>query len=216
MRLLPASLALALTIVLIGGAHARGPLQPPRTPKAAALFDVTGYWVSVVTEDWRFRMVTPQKGDFTGIPLNPEGRKLASAWDPAKESSEEACKSYGAPSIMRVPARIHITWQDDQTLKIETDAGSQVRLLSFGAARDRRKLAGHFESNLGLGAGWTRPGSHRLFEGSYNQPQGRILTKERSALQRELDTDRILRSGQRAGLGDHTSRSPARLKTPRI
>ena len=95
--------------------------------------DFTGYWVSVVTEDWRWRMVTPIKGDFAGIPLNDEGRKVGNAWDPAKDEREgNQCKAYGAPALMRIPGRLHITWQDDATLKIETDAGTQTRLLHFG------------------------------------------------------------------------------------
>ena len=52
-----------------------GPPPPPPTPQAAAPIDLTGNWVSVVTEDWRWRMVTPPKGDFASVPLNPEGRK---------------------------------------------------------------------------------------------------------------------------------------------
>jgi hypothetical protein len=116
-----------------------------QTAKASAVFDMTGYWVSNVTEDWRFRMMTPLKGDFDssrgggfagGIPLNPEGRKVANTWDPAKdEAAGEQCKSYGAANIMRVPERLHITWQDDQTLKIETDTGSQTRTFNFGEPR---------------------------------------------------------------------------------
>ncbi len=109
--------------------------QPP-TAKAAATIDLTGYWVSVVTEDWLYRMVTPAKGDYTSVPLNPAGRKLADAWDPAKdEASGNQCKSYGAPALMRIPGRLHITWQDDNTLKIETDAGTQTRLLHFDATK---------------------------------------------------------------------------------
>lgn len=112
----------------------RGP-QKPRTARAAALYDITGYWVAVVTEDWRYRMVTPLKGDYGNIFLNPAGRKVAEAWDPAKdEAAGEQCKSYGAPAIMSVPGRLHITWQDDETLKIETDNGRQTRLLRFGSA----------------------------------------------------------------------------------
>src|SRR5207249_12324741 len=104
----------------------------PPTPKAASTTDFTGYWVSVVTEDWLYRMVTPSKGDYSGVPLNPEGRKMADAWDPTKDEAEgNQCKLYGAPAIMRVPGRLHITWQDDYTLKIETDAGQQIRLLNF-------------------------------------------------------------------------------------
>jgi hypothetical protein len=111
-----------------------GPPAPPKSPREAAPVDLTGYWVSVVSEDWRWRMVTPIKGDFASIPLNAEGRRLGLTWDPAKdEAAGEACRSYGAAAIMRVPGRLHITWQDDRTLKIETDAGTQTRLLHFGA-----------------------------------------------------------------------------------
>jgi|SRR5581483_3253062 len=114
-----------------------GPPEPPKTAKAAALYDITGYWVSVVTEDWRFRMVTPVKGDYTGVSLNEAGRKLADAWDPARdEAAGEQCKSYGAPNLMRVPGRLHITWEDDQTLKIEADSGQQTRVLHFASADD--------------------------------------------------------------------------------
>jgi hypothetical protein len=95
---------------------------------------MTGYWVSVVTEDWRYRMVTPPKGAFGGVPLNPEGRRVANAWDPAKdEAAGQQCKSYGAAALMRVPGRFHITWDNDTTLKIEADAGTQTRLFHFGA-----------------------------------------------------------------------------------
>jgi hypothetical protein len=94
--------------------------------------DFTGYWVSVVTEDWRWRMVTPIKGDFASIPLTAEGRRVGLTWDPSKDDATgEACRSYGAAAIMRVPGRLHITWQDDRTLKIETDSGTQTRLLHF-------------------------------------------------------------------------------------
>lgn len=108
------------------------PPGPPPTGRTAAPEDVTGYWVSLVTEDWRYRMVTPAKGDYDGVPLNGAGRKLADAWDPAKDEAAGAqCKSYGAAAIMRVPGRLHITWQDDKTLKVEADAGTQTRLFHF-------------------------------------------------------------------------------------
>jgi hypothetical protein len=101
-------------------------------PKQAAPIDMTGYWVSVVTEDWKFRMVTPKKGNYAGVPLNAEGRKVADTWDPAKdEAAGNQCRSYGAPGLMRVPGRLHITWDNDTTMKIETDAGTQTRLFHF-------------------------------------------------------------------------------------
>jgi len=114
------------------GGGQRGAPQAPPTAKAMAPWDITGYWVSEITEDWRWRMF-PNKQDYAGIPLGPEGKRVADLWDPAKdEAAAEQCKGYGAPAIMRNPGRFHITWADDQTLKIEADMGNQTRMLYFG------------------------------------------------------------------------------------
>jgi hypothetical protein len=124
----------------VGLPLAAQPPGPPRggaaNPKAAAPIDLTGYWVSVVSEDWRYRMVTPAPGDYQGVPMTAAARKVADAWDPSKdEASGDQCKSYGAPALLRIPGHLHITWQDDRTLKIETDAGTQTRVLAFGEAK---------------------------------------------------------------------------------
>jgi len=120
-------------------AQARAGQPEAATARASAPIDVTGNWVSVVSEDWRFRMVTPAKGDFQGVPLNVEARRMADAWDPVKDQAAgEQCRSYGAAAIMRVPGRARISWLDDNTLKVETDAGMQTRLFHFGS----RKSAG--------------------------------------------------------------------------
>jgi len=111
----------------------RAQAQAPRSAKEMAPEDLTGNWVSVVTEDWRWRMITPLKGDAASVPINLEGRKIVDAWDPAKdEAAGLQCKAYGAPAIMRVPGRLHIAWQDDNTLRIDTDAGTQTRVFHFG------------------------------------------------------------------------------------
>ena len=131
MRYLLALVAAATAYAQLGPAPAKP--KPPRSAKEAAPVDFTGYWVSVVTEDWRWRMVTPIKGDFASIPLNAAGRAAGNAWDPAKdEAAGEQCKSYGAPALMRIPGRLHITWADDNTLQIDADQGTQTRLLHFG------------------------------------------------------------------------------------
>jgi hypothetical protein len=133
-RLLLVSLAglLALAVALRAQAG-RGPGGPPPNPRAAAPIDLTGYWVSVVTEDWRYRMVTPAKGDYLSVPINAESKRVADAWDPAKdEAVGEQCKSYGAAGIMRLPERVHVTWQDDNTMRMDIDAGTQTRLFHFG------------------------------------------------------------------------------------
>jgi hypothetical protein len=112
-----------------------GPPPGPRGPaRDIAPIDLTGQWVSIVTEDWRFRTVTPPKNDFPGLPLNAAARTVADSWDPARDEAEgNACKAYGVGNIMRVPGRLRISWDDDSTLKIETDAGRQTRLLRFDA-----------------------------------------------------------------------------------
>jgi len=119
-----------------GGGRGGGAAAPaaPATPRTQAPIDITGYWVAIISEDWRWRMITPAKGDYPSIPMTPEAEKVADAWNPAKdEAAGEACRAYGAPGLMRGPVRLHITWQDDKTLKIESDYGTQTRLLSFGA-----------------------------------------------------------------------------------
>ena len=135
----------------------RGPGGPPPSPKAAAPIDLTGYWVSVVTEDWRYRMVTPAKGDYLSVPMNAESKRVADAWDPAKdEAAGEQCKSYGAAGIMRLPERVHITWQDDNTLRMDIDAGTQTRLFHFGGLEGvgrRAHMAGRFGGAVGISAG---------------------------------------------------------------
>lgn len=104
-----------------------------RTARSVAPVDLTGNWVAVITEDWRFRMVTAPKGDFASVPLNDAGQKAANTWDPAKDAaSGDQCKAYGAAGLMRLPIRVRVSWQDDTTLKLETDNGQQVRLFRFG------------------------------------------------------------------------------------
>ena len=105
---------------------------PPKTARAAAPVDLTGYWVSVITEDWRFRMVTPPTGDTASLPLNKAGLTAAKQWDPAKDiAAGEQCRAFGAAGIMRLPVRLHVTWQDETTLRMEIDNGQQTRLFRF-------------------------------------------------------------------------------------
>jgi len=140
-----------------GGGQPPGP--PPSAQKAAPI-DLTGNWVAVIAQDWRFRMITPAKGEFQGVPLNQAGQKIADAFDPAQYGGATAtappatspaglrqtpptpigryqvsgiidCRAYGAPALMHMPTRLRISWDDANTLKIESDWGQQTRLLHF-------------------------------------------------------------------------------------
>ena len=131
----------ALGLGALGGARAaqrQGGAggSAPASAKARAVIDVTGYWVSIVDEDWVWRMMTPAKGDYTSAPLNAEGRRVTDSWDPAKDEAEgNQCKAYGAGGIMRMPARLHIFWVDDNTLEMDIDAGQQKRLFHFDGSK---------------------------------------------------------------------------------
>lgn len=136
--------ALALAALLLiptppaqaqGKGGGKGAAKGKQAAQLAAPIELTGSWVSVVTEDWMFRMVTPPKGQFLGVPLTQAARAAANTWDPAvDEAAGNACKSYGAAAIMRVPGRLRVAWLNDQTLKIETEAGTQTRLIHFDGA----------------------------------------------------------------------------------
>ena len=138
------ALMTVVVVVLLGAGvvaqRGQGPAAP-RTPRDAAPIDLTGNWVSVVTEDWRWRMVLPKKGDYSSVPLNEAGRKAADTWDPAKLAAD-GCRAYGAAAIMRVPGRLRISWDGDTTLKIETDAGTQTRQLRFDVEERRQGVPG--------------------------------------------------------------------------
>lgn len=129
-----ASALLASALMLLAG-----PLWAQRAPAAAtdarsrAPIDLTGYWVALITEDWRFRMLVADPGDTESVPLNPAGVKLAKAWNPARDRADPAvaCKAFGAAGLMRIPGRVHIGWEDGNTLQVQTDSGSQTREFHF-------------------------------------------------------------------------------------
>ena len=127
---------LALVAVIpVSAQRGAGRGGPPPAARESAAIDLTGNWVSVVVEDWKWRMVTPKKGVYDSLPLNAEARKVADSWDPAKdEAAGEQCRAYGAANVMRLPGRLRVAWEDGNTLRIDTDAGTQTRLLKFGPA----------------------------------------------------------------------------------
>ena len=115
-------------------AQGRGRAAAPSNARAAAPWDISGYWVSLITDDWRYRMLTPPKGNVDYLPVTAEATRMANLWDPAKdEAAGEQCKAYGAGGIMRLPERLHIAWEDDNSLRMDIDTGQQTRRFLFGA-----------------------------------------------------------------------------------
>ena len=96
----------------------------------SAPIDLTGTWVSIITEDWPTRMVTPLIGDTSSIPENQAAKEIAMAWRPSMDEGNE-CRAYGAAAIMSEPSRLRISWEDNQTLKMEIDSGMQTRYFHF-------------------------------------------------------------------------------------
>jgi len=141
-RSLVATAACLLALAGLGAPASLFAQRQGASARDAAPIDLTGYWVSYVTENWRYRMVTPAKGEYRRIPVSPAAVPIINAWDPsADDRAGNQCKSYGAGAIMNVPGRLHITWQDADTLRIETDAGKQTRLLRFSAPAEKSASA---------------------------------------------------------------------------
>jgi hypothetical protein len=147
--------------------------QPPdaRTPRERALIDITGQWVAVVNEDWRWRMITPPVGDTASLPVNERGRAAAAAWDLERDRAEGAlCKAFAGPGLMRQPTRIRIEWEDDDTLKLEFDAGRQVRRFEFASQPPaERSLQGY------SAAQWFRQSQSRGVFGQRTPSEGGSL-----------------------------------------
>jgi hypothetical protein len=150
--------------------------QPPgppdtRSPRERALIDITGQWVAVVNEDWRWRMITPPVGDTASLPVNPRARAATEAWDLERDRAEGAlCKAFAGPGLMRQPTRIRIEWEDDDTLKLDFDAGRQVRRFEFTPQPPaERSLQGYSEAQ------WFRQTQSRGVFGGRTPPEGGSL-----------------------------------------
>ncbi len=164
--------------------------QGPATAKAAAPHDLTGYWVAVVTEDWRYRMLTAKAGDYPGINLTTAAQKLANAWDPARDiATGNVCKAYGAGGLMRQPTRLHITWAGDNVLSVETDAGKQKRLFKFGTAQD------------GAGAGTLQGVSKARWELQSERPFGPVVNGSLEVVTTQMAPGYVRKNGVPYGEG---------------
>jgi len=157
-RKLAAFLCVLISTLHYGTAWAQlqlgGPIQAAAPGRIEAPIDLTGTWVSLVTEDWAYRMLTPAPGDYMSVPVNDMGKSIADSWDlDADNEAGLQCKAFGAARIMRVPTRLKISWQDDFTLRIEADSGNQTRLLHFSTI-GRRTLLSMMLNEANRGPTW--------------------------------------------------------------
>jgi hypothetical protein len=73
-----------------------------------------------------------------------------------RPATADPCRVYAAGGSLRVPGRLNITWADDNTLKLDMDAGKQTRLLHFGATQPpsgERSLQGYSVATWEMGRG---------------------------------------------------------------
>jgi hypothetical protein len=116
--------------------------------RTQAPYDPTGYWVSLITQDWRFRMVVPGRGEYIGIPINAKAKEFADAWQAAPDvAAGKQCEAYGAAALMQIPERLHITWRDANTLEVQTDAGMQTRELYFQPSAAQKTAEQSWQGN---------------------------------------------------------------------
>jgi hypothetical protein len=162
-------------VVCVRAASAQPPGPPTRSPQDSALIDITGQWVAVVDEDWLWRMITPPAGDTASIPLNGAGRAFALAWDLQRDIAEDGlCRAFGPPGLIRRPGRLRISWEDEATLRLDFDAGTQTRRLQFrpDAAPAERSRQGYSV------ASWYRqPQSRGVFGGANGNPGGTLQVR---------------------------------------
>ena len=230
-------LAVAAVLVLWGLAvppslHGQRQGGAATSARDSAPIDLTGYWVSYVTENWRYRMVTPPKGEYRRIPVTPAALPLINGWDPAADQrAGNQCKSYGAGNIMSVPGRLHITWQDADTLRVDTDAGTQTRHFRFrlregsagqvpprAAASGARTWQGESSASWERGAGASGGGSLRVvtsnLRAGYLRKNG-VPYSERATVTEHFDLAPLPGGGQLL-LVTTTVEDPVYLRAPYI
>lgn len=164
-----AGLLAAIAVCMPLGAQPPG--GRPASPRDGALIDLTGQWVAVVNEDWRWRMITAPVGDVSSLPVNGRARAEAAAWDLERDRAEgQLCKAFGAPGIMRQPTRIRVSWDDEDTLLFEFDAGRQTRRLEFGP---QEPPAEHTLQGYSRASWYTQTMQRGVF-GANTQPSGAL------------------------------------------
>ena len=170
--------------------------------QADAPFDPTGYWVSIVSDEWRYRMLTPAKGNVDYVPVNQEGRRVAQEWDPAKDAAAgEACKAYGPVGIMRLPgaAARHVAgrqYVEDRDRQRHADAPAALRREPGVRRESQPSLQGYSAAQWEFSGGRGAPGQprHGQLKVVTTKMKPGLPAEERSAVQCHRRADRVLRS----------------------
>ena len=204
-----------------GGPPAAG-ASPPR---GRAPIDLTGYWASIVSEDWRTASVTPHEGRLSGVLMTPEAVKIADAWDPAADTSAgHQCKSYGRPpSCACLAASTSRGRTTTRCASRPIPARRCARSVStLQAAKHRRRRDSEPSWQGGSLAQWETPSAGRggrgassdvprtgSLRGRDHEPKSRLPPEERSALQREREGDRYFDSPVSAAANSCSSSPPS-------
>ena len=88
---------------------------------------------------------------------------------------------------MRVPGRVHIEWQDDNTLKVEMDSGTQTRLFHFGGGQPpagQPTLQGYSTAN------WEAPPGAQNAAAANNSP-GAVVGQKTTGGSLKVITDHL-------------------------
>ena len=203
---------LGLALALIAGALVAGRAEaqpaptrpPPASPRQAAPIDLTGQWVAIVNEDWRWRMVTPPKGDYASVPLNDEGRRVADQWD---VSQDGRCEAYGAGALLLLQYPVQ-----GRVGKCRIELGEELHIL--GAQLQRvdavhARRSDHFgrivDAKNDCAALNELPGEGALAAADVENPLARLwieqVERSHAKLGDEAADARVIRCVPRAGRG---------------
>jgi hypothetical protein len=114
--------------------------------------DLEGVWAPLIHEDATLRGPGPAKGDYAGLPINAEARRVADAWDPGEQLDDEnQCRSHTAVYMMRSPFKFEIIHSDNM-LVLTSESFEQVRTVYLDGREHHPKESP--KTRMGDSIGW--------------------------------------------------------------